>query len=390
MAERWFYRKSAEDAERGPVSKSDIQYLQSQGTIQPGMQIRSEFGEWSAVTSGRTAAANGATHTPASLPRTTKPMKEQTPKTAKVSPPAAPVTVPKAVVADDTTRKILAAAGGIAVLLLSILMLLQISGTGLGKNSGNDIADGNGGQQTSSDQATAADVGKPAFSAQGVSETKEKESVVGETADNGDGSSAGSSHSTPPPPPSGTSAVASGSQPAPLDRNVKQSHVLSPGAEFFGIRSAGRRFVFLIDSSASMQDGKDVAARRELVESVKRMSEDMELEVMFFTDTVTRAFGKFKSLHDKDEVINKINNANPLIGGTRVMPALKESIAMNPDAIFLLTDGVFLEGDICHQVNAINTNGISINTIAFVNRSAESVLKKVAADSGGDYRYVAN
>lgn len=189
---------------------------------------------------------------------------------------------------------------------------------------------------------------------------------------------------------SGNTSVAAGSQPAPLDRNVKKNHILSPGAKFFGVTAAGQRFVFLIDASGSMLDGKDVAARRELVASVKRMAPHMELEVIFFTNTMTRLFGKFQSLEDRRQVISEIESAKPLTGGTPVMPALSEALGMEPDAIFLLTDGVFAEGDISGQTRTLNRNEIPINTIAFVNRSMESVLKKVASDSGGDYRYVAN
>lgn len=189
---------------------------------------------------------------------------------------------------------------------------------------------------------------------------------------------------------SGNTSVAAGSQPAPLDRNVKKNHILSPGAKFFGVTAAGQRFVFLIDASSSMLDGKDVAARRELVASVKRMAPHMELEVIFFTNTMTRLFGKFQSLEDRRQVISEIESAKPLTGGTPVMPALSEALGMEPDAIFLLTDGVFAEGDISGQTRTLNRNEIPINTIAFVNRSMESVLKKVASDSGGDYRYVAN
>ena len=148
-------------------------------------------------------------------------------------------------------------------------------------------------------------------------------------------------------------------------------------------------FVFLIDASSSMLDGKDQAARRELIASVRRMDQGMELEVIFFTTTITRVFGQFASLKDRANIIDKIANATPVTGGTPVMPALEEAIRMNPDAVFLLTDGSFNEGDISAATRSINSNSIPINTIAFVDRSMESVLKQVASDSGGDYRYVA-
>ena len=369
MSEGWFYRETAGAREIGPVTKSDIEYLRTQGTIRPGMEIRSEFGEWSAVSSGSGIKSERREPSAAALPR----VANANANAATVLSPTSdspPVPPPSkvAVVRRNSNKQIAIAAGVIgASALLIFLLLTATNGTGIESNAGLDVVDGSEEKQISTVEPASIPAGQPSGS------------------DNGD--SAATSDATPDV--QGSNSVASGNQPVPLNRNVNREHVISPGAEFFGVRATGRRFIFLIDASSSMLDGKDQAARRELIASVRRMDQGMELEVIFFTTTITRVFGQFASLKDRANIIDKIANATPVTGGTPVMPALEEAIRMNPDAVFLLTDGSFNEGDISAATRSINSNSIPINTIAFVDRSMESVLKQVASDSGGDYRYVA-
>ena len=54
------------------------------------------------------------------------------------------------------------------------------------------------------------------------------------------------------------------------------------GAEFFGVKAGGRKFVFIVDSSLSMKNGKFEAACYELEQAVRRLSEDQLFYVMFF------------------------------------------------------------------------------------------------------------
>ena len=266
-------------------------------------------------------------------------------------------------------------------------MLTATNGTGIESNAGQDVVDGSEEKETNTSEPASIPAGQPSGSDNGDTASAESQSAGADASKQNDGDSAGTSDATPDVP--GSTSVVSGSQPTPLNRNVNRKHVISPGAEFFGVRATGRRFIFLIDASSSMLDGKDQAARRELIASVGRMDPGMELEVIFFTTTITRVFGQFASLKDRENIIDKIANATPLTGGTPVMPALREAIRMNPDAVFLLTDGAFNEGDISAETRSLNSENIPINTIAFVDRSMESVLKRVASDSGGDYRYVA-
>lgn len=141
MSDGWFFRESAGTRERGPVAKSDIDYLRSQGTIRPGMEVRSEFGEWSSVpVSGPTRAGRGH-QSPAALPRiiTKQPVVDVS--TEKKLPPLPLPPLPLPSMANrspvrDSKRIIVAAVASIAVLLLLIFLFTSARDTGLQTGAG--------------------------------------------------------------------------------------------------------------------------------------------------------------------------------------------------------------------------------------------------------------
>ena len=78
-------------------------------------------------------------------------------------------------------------------------------------------------------------------------------------------------------------------------------------------------------------------------------------------------------------------------GGTEPLPAFRRvfSEEERPDVIFFLTDGEItsMKPD---SIERLNTGGFKtvINTIAFGDDSSQDLLKKIAKDSGGVYRFV--
>jgi hypothetical protein len=60
-----------------------------------------------------------------------------------------------------------------------------------------------------------------------------------------------------------------------------------------------------------------------------------------------------------------------------------------PDAIYFMTDGMF-DPIVADQL-AVRNNGarkIPIHCITFVDKAAEELMRKIAADSGGTYAHV--
>ena len=78
-------------------------------------------------------------------------------------------------------------------------------------------------------------------------------------------------------------------------------------------------------------------------------------------------------------------------GGTQPGPAFQEVFALpvRPDVIFFMTDGEIV-GYTAEDVAALNNRGkkVIINTIAFGDPTSQDLLKQIARQSGGVYRFV--
>jgi hypothetical protein len=79
-------------------------------------------------------------------------------------------------------------------------------------------------------------------------------------------------------------------------------------------------------------------------------------------------------------------------GGTYPTPAFRVALSLSPrpDAIFFMTDGLFPE-QVVDEVANLNRGGekrVPIHAISFMDTSSESLMKKIAGDSGGRYRHV--
>ncbi|MBM4047871.1 MAG: hypothetical protein FJ279_22450 [Planctomycetes bacterium] len=67
---------------------------------------------------------------------------------------------------------------------------------------------------------------------------------------------------------------------------------------------------------------------------------------------------------------------------------------MSPETIYVLTDGEFNDGEkICDAVKKMNqerspSNRIKVLTIAFKERTGDYVLKRLARESGGQFKFV--
>ncbi len=165
-------------------------------------------------------------------------------------------------------------------------------------------------------------------------------------------------------------------------------------AEFFGIKSSGRRFVYVIDRSGSMAagDGRFLKANKELLMSALRLTSRQQFFVCYFNvgQPLTMGGGFVKaSRNGKQKLANWMVSVSPS-GGTEPSVSLENAVRMKPDAVFLLTDGGF-DGAALQRLRQINPPGkkqVSVNTVAFVSRAGEQQLKQIASENRGDYRFV--
>lgn len=119
------------------------------------------------------------------------------------------------------------------------------------------------------------------------------------------------------------------------------------GASFFGAYAPGQRFVFVIDSSKSMLEGTRWSRlRRELIRAIQSLSPDQEFFVVSFDVGMHPMFDLYPPnssfLPPTDQSLRRLNSwLNQVQHGSATLPASSIGLALKlqPDAIFLLSDG---------------------------------------------------
>ena len=167
-----------------------------------------------------------------------------------------------------------------------------------------------------------------------------------------------------------------------------------PRVNFVGSSGNARRIVFLCDASGSMLSVFP-AMQRQLRQSIDQLRPIQSFSVVIFSDNV-------RSLSQNLIIANPDNKRRAFdfvatqsaAGGTRPSAAIQQAFAMNPELIFVLTDG-FDQGDpreILEQFRRLNRDKrVKVNTIRI--RAAEDpelvrLLRTIAEESGGTYREV--
>jgi len=179
---------------------------------------------------------------------------------------------------------------------------------------------------------------------------------------------------------------------ATAEKRQGKVHYVS-GGSFFGILSGGSRFVYVIDCSSSMSGKPFDRAKKELKASIADLNETKTFSVFFFSNS---SFPMFYPMSDStllaatDSNKSKVNlwiDGFSIWGGTNPRDSLLSALTLKPDVIFLLTDGQFDESTV-QEVSAANKDSVVINTIGFMDRGGETVLKKLSEQNGGTYRFV--
>ena len=179
------------------------------------------------------------------------------------------------------------------------------------------------------------------------------------------------------------------------------------GAQFFGVKATGNKFVFIVDSSNSMKSGKFDAAKEELTYAIRRLSKDQFFYVIFFDhDAARMTFAPNKepeqfSVPATNENIGKFEKWMATVElelRTDPYDAVKYAMEMRPDAIYILSDGKFTDrGQTEKYLKAENiiddpiTGRIPIvvvHTVAFWQNDGEATMKAIADAYKGTYRFV--
>ncbi len=168
------------------------------------------------------------------------------------------------------------------------------------------------------------------------------------------------------------------------------------GASFFGSRAYGDRFVYVLDSSSSMTGSRWTAACAQLIKSIEQLEPNQEFFVICFDYHTTFLFDlaphniKYATKTEKSpRAVRKWLASRTLGNATMPAEALQVALSLNPDAIFLLSDGELQDESVLmlRMLNAAaaTSQQIPIHTISLYSREGWWALQQIAADNGGTF-----
>lgn len=180
-------------------------------------------------------------------------------------------------------------------------------------------------------------------------------------------------------------------------------------ASFFGTVAEGDTFVYVLDMSGSMNGPRFVRACGELVDSVQGLREKQQFYVLRFNNTYRRMFddetvpeGAVPATAENKRRLRRWLSKIQAGGGTDPREALRIGLALQPSALFLLSDGQFnldksrsgprlRHGDTtpAELVGKRAPKKIPIHTFAFESQGAVATMQELANRTGGEYRFIA-
>jgi len=183
--------------------------------------------------------------------------------------------------------------------------------------------------------------------------------------------------------------------PRPETKTVTREEQQEPvRSYFFGMPLRGRKVVFVFDISASMRK-KLPLALQQLMRAIKALPPRSRFEVIFFNEFVwpwrsrlSRADPVTKAL-----LIEKLKNLE-IKSYTNLFDAIERGLRMEPDEIFVISDGTPNRGrkkftrDILNEIERLNPNRrVAIHCVSVV-RTVDGddhvdLLRKIAAANRG-------
>ena len=178
-------------------------------------------------------------------------------------------------------------------------------------------------------------------------------------------------------------------------------------ATFFGAAAGGNNFCYVIDGSGSMRGGPWTAARAELLKSLASLKPDQRFYIIIFTrdlELITEPGSREPASSALYATQENLEHARRWLMGVKIgnsggppKKAIELAIDKEPDAIYLLTDGVTSVKDVAETILAKNTVSdlivgdqirVPIHTIAYYSLKGQQLLRKIASENKGQFIYV--
>jgi hypothetical protein len=174
-------------------------------------------------------------------------------------------------------------------------------------------------------------------------------------------------------------------------------------AMFFGTKAKGDRFVFVVDNSSSMKNGRLEMALAELVKTVESLTQKQSFYVVFVSDQtypmfypqIEQALIPATSLNKK-RLVEWLPKAILASGKNReLITAMNIAAQLQPQAVYLLWDGDMrysdnVRLDVMTHLTAPNQWNFTVHTIGMgvTSLDAEQNLTAIAQAHGGVYRRI--
>jgi hypothetical protein len=176
-------------------------------------------------------------------------------------------------------------------------------------------------------------------------------------------------------------------------------------ASFFGAAASGNCFCYVIDGSGSMRGGPWEAAKVELFKSLANLQAKQRFYIIFFNRELTAislpgerepaARPLYATPENLQHARRWLDTLRIDIGGPP-NAALELAIAKEPDAVYLLTDGVTSVDVVGFLRRTNRTQDVifgeqiraPIHSIAFYSLEGQALLQQISAENGGQFVYV--
>ena len=162
------------------------------------------------------------------------------------------------------------------------------------------------------------------------------------------------------------------------------------GAGGEGVDEGPRKIVFIVDRSGSMTDSIDYV-KYELKRSISELGEEKEFHIIFYSSgpPVEMPTRRLTSATERNkQMAFEFVDSVIAVGETDPSEAIKRAFACQPELIYLLTDGEF-DKSMIDLVKRMNVGGkVVVHTIGFIYKDGEVVLKQIADQNGGQYKFV--
>lgn len=167
-------------------------------------------------------------------------------------------------------------------------------------------------------------------------------------------------------------------------------------SEFFPLDQDASTFVFVVDSSKSMNHPYPGPAKTrlgrvkiELWRTIYQMTAKQRFFIVFFnTQSIPMPASGLQpgGMQSQGELLNW-TAAVRADGQTDPQQALLTAMRMRPDVIYFLTDGEF-NYRVVREVTKSNYGGVRIHTLSLGDDSGRRFLEEIAAGNGGVYRHI--